>query len=93
MAWPDASACPAKVNIASVMAMSRWQPCPVWSRWRRPSRMLITAGSVPPPMSAISAGGTTGRSGGPGIERQQSGVADVVEIVAGLARRAGPVWP
>ena len=56
VAWPEARAWPAKVNIASVMAMSRWQPCPVRSRWRKPSRMLINAGKVPPPMSAISAG-------------------------------------
>ena len=51
--------------VASVIAMSMWQPCPLWSRWRKASRMFITAGSVPPPMSAISAGGTTGAPSAP----------------------------
>jgi len=63
---PVASAYQAKVNIASVIAMSMWLPCPVASRWRSASRMFITAGMAPPAMSAISAGGTVGRSAGPG---------------------------
>ena len=46
----------------------------------------MTAGSVPPPMSAISAGGTSGRSSGPGLQRQQAGRADVVDVVPGFSR-------
>ena len=68
---PIASACHAKVNIASVIAMSRWQPCPVTSRCRSARRILITAGKrAAARCRRSSAGGTTGRSDGPGCERR-----------------------
>ena len=82
---------PANVNIASDMAMSIVAAFAGCGRAAAaPSRMFITAGSVPPPMSAISAGGTFGRSSGPGLQRQQPGVADVVDVVTRLrGARAG----
>ena len=70
--------------------MSRWQPCPLRSRWRKAEqdvhhRRQRAAGDV---------GDQRRRHhrpvGRPGVERQQSGMADVVEIVPGLAgARAG----
>ena len=81
---PSASAYQAKVNIASVIAISMRQPCPLWSRARSASKMLITAGKLPPAISAASIGGTTGRVDRAGLQIQQAGIADVIDVVAGL---------
>jgi hypothetical protein len=46
-------------------------PLAVFSRPSNARRMFVTAGNVPPPMSAMSAGGTVGRSIGPGASESR----------------------
>ena len=62
VAAPVACAMSAKVKSASLMAMSSRAPSPVRSRRISASRMFSTAGKLPPPISAICAGGSTGVS-------------------------------